>query len=74
MTGTAFLIRFFRVVAPVPPLMNVAFAATFACAAVALGIDASDAYGVLAPVFLLQTLAASSGFAVPRAEATTICC
>jgi hypothetical protein len=65
MTGMPFLIRFFRVVAPVPPLMNLAFAATVACAAVARRLDASDAYGMLAPVFLLQTLAASSGFAVP---------
>ncbi len=65
MRGTAFLIRFFRVVPPVPVLMNGAFAASAVAAAVALSVHAADARGALAPVFLLQTLAASSGFAVP---------
>lgn len=65
MRGTAFLIRFFRVVPPVPPLIRGAFAASVAAAAVALGVHATDPRGALAPVFLLQTLAASSGFAVP---------
>ena len=65
MRGTAFLIQFFRVVPPVPPLMRGAFVASVVAAAVALGLHATDPYGALAPVFLLQTLAASSGFAVP---------
>lgn len=65
MRGTAFLIRFFRVVPPVPALMTSAFAASAAAAAVALGLHASNPEQALAPVFLLQTLAASSGFAVP---------
>lgn len=65
MRGTAFLIRFFCVVPPVPPLMHGAFAASAVAAAVALGLQATDPYGALAPVFLLQALAASSGFAVP---------
>ena len=65
MRGAAFLIRFFRVVPPVPPLMHGAFAASAVAAAMALGLHATDPYGALAPVFLLQTLAASSGFAVP---------
>lgn len=65
MRGTAFLIRFFRVVPPVPVLMTGAFAASAAAAAVALGLHASTPEGALAPVYLLQTLAASSGFAVP---------
>jgi hypothetical protein len=63
--GTAFLIQFLRVVPPVPVLMNGAFVASAAAAAVALGLHATDPRGALAPVFLLQTLAASSGFAVP---------
>lgn len=65
MRGTAFVIRFFRVVPPVPGLMHGAFAASVVAAAVALGLQVTDPYGALAPVFLLQTLAASSGFAVP---------
>jgi hypothetical protein len=65
MTGLVFLVRFFRVVPPVPGLMIAAFAATVLAAGVALQLGASDVEGVLAPVFLLQTLAASSGFAVP---------
>ena len=65
MRGTAFLIRFFRVVPPVPPLMHGAFAASVVATAVALGLHATDAYGALAPVFLLQALASASGFAVP---------
>lgn len=65
MRGMAFVIRFFRVVPPVPALMHGAFAASVVAAAVALSLRATDPYGALAPVFLLQTLAASSGFAVP---------
>jgi hypothetical protein len=65
MRGVAFVIRFFRVVPPVPALMHGAFAASVVAAAVALGLHATDPYGALAPVFLLQTLAASSGFVVP---------
>lgn len=65
MRDTAFLVRFFRVVPPVPPLMHGAFGASAVAAAVALGVHATDPHGALAPVFLLQTLAASSGFAVP---------
>ena len=65
MRGTAFLIRFFHVVPPVPALMHGAFAASAIAAAVALSLQATDPQGALAPVFLLQALAASSGFAVP---------
>ena len=61
----AFVIRFFRVVPPVPALMQGAFAASVVAAAVALSLHATNPYGALAPLFLLQTLAASSGFAVP---------
>ena len=65
MRSTAFVIQFFRVVPPVPPLMHGAFAAAVVAAALALGLHATEPSAALAPVFLLQTLAASSGFAVP---------
>jgi hypothetical protein len=62
---TAFLIRFFLVVPPVPALMMFGFAASVGCGGVALALRATDPHGALAPIFLLQTLAVSSGFAVP---------
>lgn len=65
MRGTAFLLRFFLVVPPVPGLMALAFGASVACGGVALALHATDPYRALAPIFLLQALAASSGFAVP---------
>jgi hypothetical protein len=71
---TAFLIRFFLVVPPVPGLMMVAFAASVACGGVALALRATDPYGALAPIFLLQTLAASSGFVVPARRGHYDCC
>jgi hypothetical protein len=62
---TVFLIRFFLAVPPVPGLMMMAFAAAVVSGGVALALRATDPYGALAPIFLVQTLAAASGFAVP---------
>lgn len=65
MTRQRLLLRFFRVVAPVPPWMHLAFGASVIVGGGVLGLKMSDASAALAPVFLLQLLAASSGFAVP---------
>ena len=61
----AFLIRFFGVVPPVPKWMSIAFAVAATGGGVALTIEQTTPAGALAPIFFLQMLAASSGFAVP---------
>jgi hypothetical protein len=61
----AFLIRFFRVVPPVPAWMSLAFAVGAIAGGAALMLAQTPPAGALAPIFFLQTLAASSGFAVP---------
>jgi hypothetical protein len=62
---TVFLIRFFRVVPPVPGWMWMAFAVAAIGGGVALTIGRATPASALAPIFFLQMLAASSGFAVP---------
>jgi len=61
----AFVVRFFRVVRVTHPLTSAAFATVLGVAVLVLITDAAHASGVLAPVFLLQALATSSGFAGP---------
>lgn len=61
----AFLIRFFRVVPPAPGWMSIAFAVAALGGGAALIIDQTMPASALAPIFFLQMLAASSGFAVP---------
>lgn len=65
MSGLACSVRFFRVVSPVHPLMAAAFGAALGMAGAILMVDVTRAAGALAPLFLLQTLATSSGFAGP---------
>jgi hypothetical protein len=60
-----YLVRFFHVVPPVPPMMTGTFVALTIAAAVAIVSDADRAPGALVPVLLLQSLAAASGFALP---------
>jgi hypothetical protein len=60
-----YLVRFFHVVPPVPPMMTGTFVALTIAAAVAIVSDPDQAPGALVPVLLLQSLAASSGFALP---------
>lgn len=55
------VLRFFRVVRVTHPLTGAAFGAAAGAAGVALTIDRSNA-AALAPLFLLQALATSSGF------------
>lgn len=62
------LITFFRVVPPVPPWMTGALAITVVVAGAFLAARMTGPGEALAPVFLLHTLAASSGFAVPAAR------
>src|SRR5688572_10339687 len=61
----AFVMRFFRVVRVTHPLTMAAFAAAVGVAALVLIIDVAPRSGALAPVFLVQALATSSGFAAP---------
>jgi len=57
-----YLVRFFRVVPPVPRLMVATFAAVTVVAIGLVIIDPTQTANVLTPVFLLQLFAASSGF------------
>jgi hypothetical protein len=60
-----FLIRFFRVVPPVPFWMHAAFVLAVISGGTALVLHLTPPAGALAPIVLLQMLATSSGFAVP---------
>src|SRR5688572_2214805 len=65
MRDLAFLVRFFHVVPPVPPMMTGTFAVVTLAAAAAIAGNTDRTAGVLVPVIFLQLLAASSGFALP---------
>jgi hypothetical protein len=65
MRDLALSVRFFHVVSPIPPLMTGSFVILTVTGAAAILADMDRATGALAPVLLLQLLAASSGFAVP---------
>lgn len=65
MSRLAFLVRFFRAVSPVQPLMVGAFAAVVVIAGFVVTVDVDRAAAALAPILLLQTFAVSSGFAGP---------
>jgi len=60
-----YLVRFFHVVPPVPPMMTGTFAVLTLAAAIAIVGDLQAAAGALVPVLLLQVFAASSGFTLP---------
>jgi len=60
-----YLVRFFHVVPPVPPMMTGTFVVMTIAATVAIVSDPDQATGALVPVLLLQSLAASSGFVLP---------
>jgi hypothetical protein len=60
-----YLVRFFHVVPPVPPMMTGTFAVLTLAAAIAIIGDLQAADGALVPVLLLQVFAASSGFTLP---------
>ncbi len=62
------LITFFRVVPPVPPWMTATLAITAVVCGTLLATGMTGPGEALAPVLLLHTLAASSGFAVPAAR------
>jgi hypothetical protein len=64
-TDTTYLLRFFQVVPPVPPLIVATFVAVTGVASLAVVTAPGRARGALAPVLLLQLFTASSGFAVP---------
>jgi hypothetical protein len=59
------LVRFFHVVPPVPSMMTGTFVVLTIAAATAIIRDPGRAAGALVPILLLQSLAASSGFALP---------
>ena len=59
------LARFFRVVAPVPPLMTLAVLAGGAFGVLVVAVNPARAGAVLTPILLLQVFASASGFMVP---------
>ena len=65
MTRWRYVVRFFTVVPPLPPLMVPAFVAVTIAAAGVIVFDPARAAGALTPVLLLQLFACSSGFDVP---------
>ena len=65
MRELAYLVRFFHVVPPVPRMMTWTFAVLTVACAVALVVDPGGGRGALVPTLLLQSFAASSGFALP---------
>jgi hypothetical protein len=58
-------LRFFRVVAPLPPLIGWTFLVLVVAGALVIARDPSRASGAMIPILLLQLFAASSGFDVP---------
>lgn len=60
-----YLVRFFRVVPPVPSMMTTTFAVLTLAGVAAIVSDVRAAAGALVPVLLLQAFAASSGFTLP---------
>lgn len=60
-----YLVRFFQIVPPVPPLMTWTLIALTVVCAIALIADPLKGPGALSPILVLQSFAASSGFALP---------
>lgn len=60
-----YLFRFFRVVSPVSSMMTGTFVVLTVTAAIAIGADPGRSSNALLPVLVLQSFAASSGFALP---------
>jgi hypothetical protein len=58
-------LRFFRVVAPLPPLIGWTFLVVVATGTLVIARDPTRAAGAMVPILLLQLFAASSGFEVP---------
>lgn len=65
MMRLAYLIRFFRVVSPLPPLMGVTFTATTAVSGMVVAIEPVRVHQALTPLLMLQLFACSSGFLIP---------
>jgi len=60
-----YLVRFFRVVPPVPSMMTATFIVLTSVSATVIAEEPDRAAGALVPVLLLQSFAASSGFTLP---------
>ena len=65
MIAAVYPLRFFRIVAPLPPLIGWTFFVVVATGALVITRDPTRASGALIPILLLQLFAASSGFEVP---------
>lgn len=65
MARVVYLVRFFRVVPTVPPLMMAAFIGTTAIASAVAMMYPDRGRSALTPVLMLQLFACSSGFMVP---------
>ena len=65
MKAAWYLLRFFRVVMPLPGMILWTFAGLVAGASAMIAITPERTAGALAPLLLMQMFAASSGFALP---------
>jgi hypothetical protein len=61
----SYLVRFFRVVPTVSPLMTTTFAVLTLVVSVAAFLNPAEGSTAFAPILLLQGFAAASGFAAP---------
>ena|SRR5688572_6804961 len=65
MRDLVYMIRFFSIVTPIPPLMAPALMAVAGVATALIVLDGGRSAAALTPLLLLQLFAASSGFMVP---------
>ena len=65
MARITYIVRFFQIVSPVPPLMIAAFVATTAAAAGIITLHPDRTKSAMTPLLVLQLFACSSGFMIP---------
>ena len=65
MARLLWLVRFFRIVSPMPPLLGVTFAVTTAISAAVVAVDPARVQQALTPLLMLQLFGCSSGFLIP---------
>jgi hypothetical protein len=65
MARLVYLVQFFRVVSPLPPLMAVTFSATTVISAMVVAVQPVRVQQALTPLLMLQLFACSSGFLIP---------
>src|SRR5687768_3803001 len=65
MARLIYLVRFFHIVSPMPPLMGVTFVVTTTVSDAGVAVDPDRVQQALTPLLMLQLFACSSGFLIP---------